>query len=458
MKTIGSVILIAITFSSLAQRRETFDLATYTIPAGWQKVNTAGHVKGYAVTNNQKGTYCQVALYASTNSKGDLQADFESEWQELIVKTYKPAAPPELTPPESEDGWRVQAGVSPFEFSGAQSAAMLVTASGYGRCMSIVVLTNTSDYERTIQDFLGSVDLSKPANSSQTVSNDNVQQSEKSIPKVAPNDGYHFTTSNFDDGWTSTIQDGWVRVVSGNIIVLLHLNSHQVDVSSADHATISNNAWNTLVAPRYNNLSSFHVLGTTLNYERPSLVSGEVTESQTGKRLYVSLFKKGKSGWIEIICPDKSTFVNRFGVDATRVDYYADDSTWAKLLTLPGYNKFAVAASDLRGTWSSNFSATTQYVNAYTGASAGMDTYASNEKFEFGPGNNYKWNLGAASGFVGNLKYQSAKSNGTFSVPNNWQVSFSDIEGKPRTYNAFFSCVMGGRILWLGETGYGRVD
>lgn len=40
----------------------------------------------------------------------------------------------------------------------------------------------------------------------------------------------------------------------------------------------------------------------------------------------------------------------------------------------------------------------------------------------------------------------------------NWQVTFSDIEGKPRTYNASFSCVKGSRILWLGETGYGRLE
>jgi hypothetical protein len=43
-------------------------------------------------------------------------------------------------------------------------------------------------------------------------------------------------------------------------------------------------------------------------------------------------------------------------------------------------------------------------------------------------------------------------------LPSNWQVTFSDIEGKARTYNAAFSCVRGSRILWLGETGYGRLE
>lgn len=455
------VILFCLTaFSLPAQQKQTFDLATYVVPVGWRKINATANVVGYAVTNNQKGTYAQVAIYASTTSKGSLQADFESEWQELVVKTYNPKTTPQLTPAETRDGWSAQAGAAPFEFSGSQSAAMLVTTSGYGRCMSIVVLTNTDEYQPVVQKFLESVDLSKPARAAQAVGNSNLDKSSITGTSEANDgvNGFRFSTTNFDDGWASTAQQDWVEVVKGNIRVLIHFNAHKVDVSSADHATISNNAWNTLVAPRYSNLSNYHVLGATLGYERPSLISGEVTDNQTGKRWFVSLFKKAKSGWIEIICPDRQTFINSFGVDATKVDYYADDHIWNTLVKLPGYNKFAVDAADLKGNWSSNFSGATQYVNAYTGANAGMDTYSSSEKFEFGPGNTYKWNVGAASGFVGNLKYQSAKSSGTFSLPNNWQVSFSDIEGKPKTCNAFFSCTKGGRILWFDDTGFGRVD
>ena len=87
-----------------------------------------------------------------------------------------------------------------------------------------------------------------------------------------------------------------------------------------------------------------------------------------------------------------------------------------------------------------------------------MATHASNEKFDFGPGNNYKWDLGVSSGNVGNIKFQSVKSNGTFSSPNNWQLYFSDIEGKPRTYNAFFVCVKGARILWLDGRAFGKME
>src|SRR5687767_14199391 len=119
----------------VAQKTETFDIATYTVPSGWTQTNNTKNVVGYTITNNQKGTYCQIGVYASTTSKGNLQADFESEWQELVVKIYKPSTKPELIPMASENGWDAQAGVAPFEFNGARSAAMLVTMSGNGRCM-----------------------------------------------------------------------------------------------------------------------------------------------------------------------------------------------------------------------------------------------------------------------------------------------------------------------------------
>jgi len=125
---------------------------------------------------------------------------------------------------------------------------------------------------------------------------------------------------------------------------------------------------------------------------------------------------------------------------------------------MANYNKFAVAASDLTGKWTSNFSGVTQYVNANTGLDAGMDTHASNENFQFGPGNTYKWDLAVANGPVGNIKFQSVKSNGTFNMSGNWQLNFSDIEGKPRNYGVYFSCIKGLRILWIDDKAYAKIE
>ncbi|CAN5518898.1 hypothetical protein BH10BAC4_BH10BAC4_20130 [soil metagenome] len=146
--------------SSLAQQQETFDLITYAAPAGWNKSGDT-NVIGYSTTNKKTGTYCQLGIYASTNSQGNSLADFKSEWQILIAKTYKPSNDPEPISTPLTNGWTAQRGVAPFQFDGAESAAMLVTMSGYGRCMSIVILSNTKDYFPVVEKFLASVELEK---------------------------------------------------------------------------------------------------------------------------------------------------------------------------------------------------------------------------------------------------------------------------------------------------------
>jgi len=164
MKNTALLLFLFFAYSSFAQKKETFDLTTYTPPAGWTKSgdnNNVNNVISYTIISNQTRTYCQIGIYASTNSKGSLKADFESEWQGLIMKTYKPAKQPEGISKTLDNDWSAQVGASPFEFDGAQSVATLVTMSGHGRCISIVILTNTKDYQPLIDTFLESIVLKK---------------------------------------------------------------------------------------------------------------------------------------------------------------------------------------------------------------------------------------------------------------------------------------------------------
>lgn len=277
----------------------------------------------------------------------------------------------------------------------------------------------------------------------------------------ATNTGFAFSTSNFDDGWTSTVQEDWVSVQKGNLLALLHFPNAKADAYNSVVLDGLRNAWDVLVAPRYSSASNM-AFRSSGGWESVEYGEADMIDNKTGKRFYVVLFKKNFSGgqgkYIEFISADKKTFEKEFGSYENGAANSGTGSGFDKMSNMVSYNKFAVAASDLKGKWTSNFTGMTQYVNAYTGASAGANTHASNENFEFGPGNTYKWDLGVASGFVGNIKFQSVKSAGKFNVPNNWQVSFSDIEGKPKTYNVQFTCIKGARVLWIGDTGFGRKE
>ncbi len=618
MKYLFSLSLFLSATNLLGQPKETFDIATYTIPTGWKKNSSTNSVVSLVITDNKKGTYCQIGIYASTTSKGGLQADFESEWQELIVKQYKPTTKPELQPAVTENGWDIQSGVAPFQFSSGQSVAMLVTASSQGRCMSIVILTNTEDYQSEIKNFIASVDLKKVEATSQTANNTSDNQSilgtwtmrssdqsnfrmnngimnyiirqytlnengtytfitktfdplmdklllgkENGIYQISGNNltinpqksaleawtkkdntdkwgkllttqnialekltyqftrhyfsgiqewslvlqagaatkregpfssnklfsnayyyspistnhpvielpagqlttpetkkppvtssaiksAFAFNTTNFDDGWTTTEQAEWVQVVKGNTKVLIHYPNKSADVYNSVVLDGLKNAWDVLVAPKYSTASNFEFKPIS-GWQTIEFAEADAVEKISNKSVHVVLFKmnysNGSGKYMEFITPDKKTFEQEFGA------YHQDTFGWEKVENMVGYNKFAVGAADLNGKWTNNFSGMTQYVNAYTGADAGADTHSSNEMFIFS-GDTYHWEIGVASGMVGNIKFQSAKSNGKLSLPNNWQIHFSDLEGKPKTYNAYFSCIKGARMLWLEDSNY----
>jgi hypothetical protein len=608
----------------LLAQKEKFDLVTYTPPVNWKK-EAQQNVVGYTFMSKDKKTFCQVGIYRSTTSKGSIELDFESEWNDLVVKTYKPSVAPEANEVIEADGWKVKSGASNFSLDGGTAMVLLTTMSGFNRVVSIIALTNSQDYLKDIEAFLSSIDLEKPKETPPPAVNNtgsdnsilgtwgasasdqsdyrvkngvmnyikrqytfntdgtyrfvtkafdplmdklilgkengtfqingnsitlspqksvleswtkkeggddfgkqvnsqslplekttyqfrkhyfsgiqetdlvlqadkptkrdgpfsgntvysnawyygpisksnpliefpgqNSQAGNTSVPAVKPSvakaDGFQYTTTNFDDGWTSTVQEDWVQVTKGTIKILVHYPNKKSDEYNPDVMGGLKNAWNILVAPRYSSAANM-VFKPVSSFETIDFAEADLTEMGSGKVVHVVFFKKnfsnGAGKYIEFITPDKATFEREFGVYST--ESYAD--IWTKMANMAGYNKFAVAPSDLKGKWTNDFSGFTQYVNAYTGNSAGMDTHSSAQEYTFGPGATYKWQLSVASGFVGNIKFQSVKSNGKFSNPSIWQVHFSDLEGKPKTYNVSFSCIKGARVLWIDGTAFGK--
>jgi hypothetical protein len=447
------VLLILITPISfcLAQKDETFDITSYQSPTGWKKEST-DYALSFVTTNEVTQAWCRMTIYKSIASSGNFLTDFNSEWNALIAKSYTDAI---LPSPEAttEDGWTSQAGVAKFQFNNQDAASMLTTVTGYGVEVSIVVLMNSDEFMPAIESFLASIDLQKPTptqiNSKQ---NTTAQNPPAQTNKPLSFSKFAFNTTNFDDGWTATEQAEWAQITKGSIKVLVHYPNKNADAYNSDLMEGLKNAWNVLVAPRYSNGSNFEFKPVT-GWQSIEFAEADLVEMETNKTIHVVLFKinysSGDGKYMEFITPDKKTFEQEFGA------YHQESYGWEKMEKMSGYNKFAVAVSDLNGKWTNQFSGLTQYVNASTGASAGADTHSSAQNFVFGPGNTYKWDLAVASGMVGNIKFQNVKSNGKFTMPNNWQINFSDMEGKPKTYNAYFSCIRGARILWLQDTGYG---
>ena len=152
--------LIASSVSSIAQK-EIYDLISYTPPSSWKKDATESTVM-YTISNNTTKSWCRISIIKSTVSKGDIDQDFESERENLIEKNYPSTDSMQLNPTQETNGYKIKSGSSPFIFENKPAIALLNTASGYGRCASIVIITNSEEYLANIESFLSSVDLNKP--------------------------------------------------------------------------------------------------------------------------------------------------------------------------------------------------------------------------------------------------------------------------------------------------------
>jgi hypothetical protein len=161
MKKTVLAFLFCLTAANVFAQKETFDVITYAPPAGWTK-DAAVNVVSYTATNKNNNRWCRIGIIKSTAGKGGLEADFRSEWQELVVKNYAPPGAPQLTESQESNGWKIQAGIAKFIFNNADAIVLLTTMSGYGRSASIVATTNSEDYLKDIRALLSSVDLKRP--------------------------------------------------------------------------------------------------------------------------------------------------------------------------------------------------------------------------------------------------------------------------------------------------------
>ncbi len=483
MKYLLSLLLLG--SSGLSAQQITYDIASFTLPNGWTK--TTENTSAIQYSRIEGTRWAQVAVYKNTASLGTPEADFDSEWEKLAVVPYKIETAPVKTAVENAMGeWKKISGTGKWLFNGKEVTTTVTTFTGYGACISFVVNISDPKFNQVCNDVLASVQLQQGNNGTTGNVQDNSTTNETPAGSTSTpiQTGFSFNSTNFDDGWVSTIQEDWVQVEKGSIKVLIHYPKEGT-IFPADPDKLTTAAWNILVAPRYSNLSNFKT-SYVEDYNRPYLGTGDATETQSGQQKFVTLFRRS-GGWIEIVAPDKNTIITEFGFDASSIQWgklseytggyvvtnssgnivKADPEIFNKLDKMVNYNRFAVAASDLDGTgkWNASYSSNTFYANYYTGAYAGMTTYSSSQWFEFKAGQQYHWELVAANSGMGQIQTAQAKSDGTFKSLNDWQLQFSNIEGKPKKYDAYFSAIKGGRVLWMNDaeapgsgvfTGYSR--
>lgn len=116
---------------------------------------------------------------------------------------------------------------------------------------------------------------------------------------------------------------------------------------------------------------------------------------------------------------------------------------------MTSYNKFAVAAPDLVGTWEENSSSSVGLYNTYTGNYAGMNSTQSHDQFTFNSDLSYSSKHIGTSSVYGNNTAYTIDYKGKLTVTN-WDISMTKrFKDATEIFYAQFEVVRGGRILHL---------
>ena len=158
-------ILIAIsifTLGSFAQGTETFDIASFQPPKGWAKQVGTEAVQ-LSIEDTTGGTFCLISLFKSVPGLGSPKENFDAAWSTIVKEAVPVSSPPQMIPADSKGEWLLAGGFAPFEKDGTKGVAVLYTATGYGRMVNALILTNTQAYEAQATAFLNSISFKKPA-------------------------------------------------------------------------------------------------------------------------------------------------------------------------------------------------------------------------------------------------------------------------------------------------------
>jgi len=267
------------------------------------------------------------------------------------------------------------------------------------------------------------------------------------VPPPTSSGTFTFDRTNWDDGWISTIQNNKVVVTKGPVKVYIYFPIQHDDETRRQGRDYF---WDNYIAKEFRiQTKQYQDKGEVIGSLKPPYIEGQAVDPATGKNCFLGFYVTSGSGIMYptlVVAPDANTLWANFP--------NANDNYNSEIAAMRGYNKFAIAESDLTGTWKGGDFGAMNYYNAYTGRYQGMSAVASSDEFTFNADGTYSSKHSGASGMVGNMRTYSQNYKGKATV-SNWEIILPGrYEGKTSTYYAYFEIVNGGRVLHLQDKQY----
>ncbi len=188
IKRITPFILVLVTAYTASAQKQTYDVLTYNLPKNWQQNQSEGGVQ-LSVTDKNTGAYAMAVITKAIASGASAADNFTNQWDKLVKSTVNVSGNAAMQAPEKDNGWNILSGSASYIDGASKGTATLLCATGGGQTVSVVLMTNTQQYQSDLLSFINSLKLSKAAQST----NNNAASS---------------TTTN---GGTSSIAGLWVN-------------------------------------------------------------------------------------------------------------------------------------------------------------------------------------------------------------------------------------------------------
>ena len=167
MKSIKSFfwcsLLLMISNVGFAQK-QNFDVISYAMPKGWEQQENEGGLQ-LSINDKKSGAYAIAVITRATASKVSANENFNNEWIKLVKGTVQVNNEPTMSAPTNENGWEIISGGANYTDGGNTGMVTLLTATGGTQMLSVVLMTNTKQYQNHMLAFLNSLELTKaPSN------------------------------------------------------------------------------------------------------------------------------------------------------------------------------------------------------------------------------------------------------------------------------------------------------
>jgi hypothetical protein len=133
------VLPLALLALTAVAQAETFDIAGFEPPRGWE-VERRERLVGYTTVNRNEGYYCRIILYAAERASGDARRDFESEWKAVMVNDARADREPQPRPGRTRNGTDYLAAEAKLDLGGQSLWAQLNVLSLGAKVQSVKVM------------------------------------------------------------------------------------------------------------------------------------------------------------------------------------------------------------------------------------------------------------------------------------------------------------------------------